>query len=246
MPTHADIEAIERATLAAVAPPAVEELGGWLLPYDNGTVGRAKSAVPLYHDVPRLAVIALMEARYAARGLPTMLRIPGVPAFDAFRAELRARGYGESKPTLVQVAALSPSADADADPAVQVSDYADDEWAAVFLGEGFDPVDGASRVQTLRRAHGSLFASIREEGRVVAAGVLALGQGWASVHGMRTALTHRRLGLAWRVFTTLQGIAVRKGYDNMMLQVEAGNTQAQQLYARRGFSTAWPYSYWER
>ena len=40
-----DIEAIERATVAAVAPEACEELDGWLLPFDRGIVKRARSAV---------------------------------------------------------------------------------------------------------------------------------------------------------------------------------------------------------
>ena len=30
------VEAIERATVAAVSPLAVEELDGWLLPFDDG------------------------------------------------------------------------------------------------------------------------------------------------------------------------------------------------------------------
>jgi hypothetical protein len=41
----ADIEAIERATLAAVSPRRLEELPGWLLAFDEGTIGRARSAV---------------------------------------------------------------------------------------------------------------------------------------------------------------------------------------------------------
>lgn len=54
---------IERATLAAVSPQTVEELPGWLLPLDTGTVGRAISAVPLSHDFEQdatsLAQVAL-------------------------------------------------------------------------------------------------------------------------------------------------------------------------------------------
>jgi N-acetylglutamate synthase len=46
-----DVENIERATLAAVSPEAVLELSGWLLAFDTGTVGRAKSAVPMLHTV---------------------------------------------------------------------------------------------------------------------------------------------------------------------------------------------------
>ena len=46
----ADIAVLERDTVAAVAPPEILEIGGWLAPLDNGTIGRAKSAVPLSHD----------------------------------------------------------------------------------------------------------------------------------------------------------------------------------------------------
>jgi hypothetical protein len=46
--TIPDIEAIERATVAAVSPDLTEEIDGWLLPFAEGTVKRAKSAVPLH------------------------------------------------------------------------------------------------------------------------------------------------------------------------------------------------------
>ena len=46
-----DIEGIERATVAGVAPAKVIELGGWLLAMDDGPISRAKTAVPLSHTV---------------------------------------------------------------------------------------------------------------------------------------------------------------------------------------------------
>ena len=243
--THPDVESLERAVLAAVAPPQVEELPGWLLAFDNGTVGRAKSAVPIVHDNPRREAIAEIEARYAAHGLPPVFRIPATQSFDGLRDELAARGLRESKPTQMQVAATSDVGRISKAPAADVSAQADDEWASVFLGEGFDPVDGASRVQTLRRAKDSLYACVRDEGRVVAGGVLSLAHGWASIHGMRTARSHRGKGLASRIIATFANIAQERGYERMMLQVERNNEAAQRLYARCGFHTAWDYSYWE-
>ena len=62
----ADVAAIERATLQAVSPERVEALPGWLLPIDHGTVGRAKSAVPLSHAAPDLALIDDILACYRA------------------------------------------------------------------------------------------------------------------------------------------------------------------------------------
>ncbi len=123
--TPAEIEAIERATLAAVAPEALEEIPGWLLPYDGGTVGRAKSAVPLQHTRPDPAVLREIEARYRARKLPAVFRIPANPHFDDLRAALARSGYTGSKPTEVQTAMTA---------AVQrVSDAAafSNNWASV-------------------------------------------------------------------------------------------------------------------
>jgi ribosomal protein S18 acetylase RimI-like enzyme len=244
--TDADVESIERATLAAVAPPAIDEVQGWLLPFDSGVVGRAKSAVPIGHGNSARAPISEIESRYASRGLPALFRIAEVAGLDATRGELARRGYRKGKPTLVQVADAHVAADAFTGAPAEVASSADDDWASVFLGEGFDPVEGASRVQTLKRANGSLFARIREHEQTVAAGVLSLAHGWASIHGMRTAQSHRGRGLATRVVSSLARVALDKGFERMVLQVEAGNATAQRLYARCGFTSVWTYGYWKR
>ncbi len=238
------IEALERATVQAVSPEAQVEIPGWVLPFDSGTVARAKSAVPLSHATPALSVLPQIEAAYAARGFPAMLRIPVLPAFDLFRAMLKQRGYREQTVTDVCVAmasgmqALSSGAPAD------LLDAPHDGWASVFLGKGFDPVDGASRVRKLGAAAGSVFATVWEDGRAVAAGAAAFSHGWASVHGMRTASGCRGRGLAARVLATLANAAIERGYKHVFLQVAADNSAAQSLYRRAGFTWAWTYSYW--
>ena len=62
-----DVEAIERATVAAVSPLAVEELDGWLLPFDDGTVKRARSAVPLHRGEVGERTLDRIEDRYDSR-----------------------------------------------------------------------------------------------------------------------------------------------------------------------------------
>ncbi len=242
----ADIEAIERATLAAVAPAALEEIPGWLLPYDSGTIGRAKSAVPTAHGAPDAAVLREIEAHYAARGLPAVLRIPATAPFEAFRDRLARSGYAGERPTQVHTAAASAVAQFRDGAAAELADAPDAGWASVFLGEGFDPADGASRVRSLSRASGSLFCSVRVDGRTVAAGAAAFGHGWASVHGMRTAQTARGRGHAGRVLATLAAAARTRGYARVFLQVQADNAPALSLYRRAGFELAWTYTYWRR
>jgi N-acetylglutamate synthase len=238
------IEALERATVSAVSPEAQTEPPGWVLPFDGGTVARAKSAVPLSHAAPALSVLPTIEAEYARRGFPPMLRIPTLPAFGSFRAMLQQRGYREQISTDVCVAAASSVFAASTGPSAGLMDAPDAGWASVFLGEGFDPVDGASRVKKLGLATGSVFATIREDGRAVAAGAAAFSHGWASIHGMRTALDCRGRGLAARVLSTLAGAALERGCGEVFLQVAADNGGAQSLYRRSGFERAWTYSYW--
>ena len=241
-PQH--IEALERATVTAVSPEAQTEIPGWVLPFDSGTVARARSAVPLSHGTPSLAVLPDIEAAYAKRGFPVMLRLPTLPAFGAFRARLTQRGYREQIVTDVCVAAAQKVRAVSAGVPADVLAAPHAGWASVFLGEGFDPVDGASRVKKLGQAAGSVFATVWEDGRAVAAGAGAFSHGWASVHGMRTASDRRGRGLATRVLATLAGAAIQKGYEQVFLQVAADNSAAQSLYRRAGFERAWTYSYW--
>jgi ribosomal protein S18 acetylase RimI-like enzyme len=247
VPDAAAVEGIERATAAAVSPQAMEEVGGWLLAFDSGTVNRAKSAVPLRHlavpDTGRL--IDRVEARYAARGLAAQFRLAVSPCFDALREELRRRGYRAEQSTQVQLAPVQ-AVRAVSVGLAEVNAAPDAAWAALFMGEGFDPADGASRVAALGRADGSLYASVREDGRTVAAGAAAFSHGWVSVHGMRTAPAWRGRGMAGRILAALAKAAMARGVTRCFLQVEEGNTAAQALYRRAGFTPAWSYVYWRR
>jgi predicted GNAT family acetyltransferase len=238
-----DVEAIERATVAAVAPRELEELPGWLLAYDSVTVNRARSAVPLTHDRPDAAAVPRIHERYRMRGIAPNFRIAQLAAMAPVERELARLGLASQQPTQVMVARAEDVVHA-AGGAVHVAAEPDDAWAAVFLGEGFDPADGASRVATLKRAKGSLFAGVREGGAVVAGGVLALGHGWASIHGMRTALAHRGRGLATRVLAALAREALARDHARIVLQVEVANDTATRVYRRCGFELAWTYAYW--
>lgn len=239
-----DVEAIERATVAAVAPREVEELPGWLIAYDTVTVNRARSAVPLTHERPHHGCVAQIGERYRRRGLAPNFRVPQMPSMIQVEDELARLALTPQQPTQVMVARTQDVAQAAPEGGEQLAPVPDDAWAAVFLGEGFDPTDGASRVATLSRAKGSLFASIGHRDEVVAVGVLAMGHRWASIHGMRTALAHRGTVLATRVLAALAREALRRGHPRILLQVEVANDVATRVYRRCGFERAWTYAYW--
>lgn len=267
-PSHLDlaqaVESIERATVAAVAPDAVTEIPGWLLAFDAGTVGRAHSAVPLRHDASILATdVAAIVARYCERGLAPSLRVADVPTLAQLAPALAAAGLVRTQPTLTCVARvadiLSLSAPQDGNvvvgegaASVAVLPAPDAAWRQVYLGEGFDPVDGAHRVRALSRATGSLYECASANGvgpmasSVVATGVGSLGQGWLGIHGMRTLPAYRGQGHALRILRALALAAQARGVARAYLQVEETNAPALRLYASLGFSVAWRYIYWRQ
>lgn len=240
------VEAIERATFAAVPPRRLEQWQDWLLGLDEGTVGRCHSAVPLRHAPPPADALEQLEQRYRAAGLPLVLRLPETGSFTAMQRQLRERGFQRTKPTLVQVGAVATLTAAGRNAHdILITTSPGPDWEDVFLGEGFDPVDGASRLAILRRGTDSAYASLRVDGRTVAVGSACFSHGWCGIHGMRALPAYRGRGLASAVLGALAQAAHARGVRHCFLQVDAGNAPACALYARHGFTTAWRYAYFK-
>jgi GNAT superfamily N-acetyltransferase len=239
----AEIERLERDTVAAVGPREVAEIGGWLVPLEAGTIGRAKSAVPLRHDLGAGA-IAEIEAAYRDRGLPAAFRVADVPELAPVHAELAARGYEPRQPTIFKLGDVARLA-AFSEASARVLARPDDAWQAVFLGEGFDPADGAYRVAALARGPASAYGAAGEGGATQAVGVMSFGGTWAGIHGMRTAPAHRGQGYAGAILAALGREAQARGLARVFLQVEEQNP-ARRIYRRAGFEAAWRYHYWRK
>ena len=241
------IAAIELATLDAVPPQRLQRWRDWLLPFDDGTVGRSHSAVPLRHAAPAHDVLGELERRYAEQGLATVLRIPELSEFARLQAAMSAAGYARTKPTLVQVGDLQGlAAKSGPGSAIEIADRPASDWEQVFLGEGFDPRDGASRLAILRRGTHSLFAGVRVDGRIAAVGSAAVSHGWCGMHGMRTLPAFRGRGFAGAILAALARAARERDAHSVFLQVDAANAPARSLYEGLGFAPAWTYAYWAR
>ena len=217
------------------------EIGGWLVALDNGTIGRARSAVPLRHDIGPEAVGDIEDA-YRSRGLKPSFRIADIAAFDPIRAELVRRGFAAIQPTIFKIGAVDDMASV-SEASARILTKPDDAWQAVFLGEGFDPADGAHRVAALARSPDALYAAAGRDGRTEAVGVMTFGRGWAGVHGMRTAPAARGKGLATSILATLGQAAQARGVTRVSLQVEEANP-ARAIYRRAGLNPVWRYFYW--
>jgi ribosomal protein S18 acetylase RimI-like enzyme len=237
----AEIESLERSIVAGVAPDKVVEIAGWLVPLDEGPIGRAKSAVPLAHAVDAEAIADVEQIFLAARR-PPAFRLAETDGLAAARDELRRRGYRPHTPTVMK-AGTAAGLMALNDERAEVLERPDAAWVAAFTGDGFDPQEGAQRVRNLERSPDAAYAAVREGDRTTAVGVVSFGHGWAGIHGMRTAPDHRRRGHASRILSAFGHAAAARGIERVFLQVVEDNP-ARSLYRAGGFAQAWRYRYW--
>jgi ribosomal protein S18 acetylase RimI-like enzyme len=157
---------------------------------------------------------------------------------------LHTMGYTGAHGVLVQVAELDGLLNLAPPDAATLSAAPGALWASVYTADGFDPVDGAHRVQLLSRSRHVVYAHVIEGGQPLAAGTGSISHGWLSIHGMRTLPSAQGRGLASRILAGLAAHAAAQGAQRVFLQVEDDNTVAQWLYRKAGFATAWRYHYW--
>jgi ribosomal protein S18 acetylase RimI-like enzyme len=246
MTSPTDIDSIEHATLDAVCPAEVNQIPGWLLPFDPLPVGRARSAVPLAHTPLSLPELLQIEAHYQQRDRPTVFRLPEGLISPEIGDALHRMGFAGTQAVVVQVAELGGLLGLAPSDAATLSTTPNAQWASVYTADGFDPVDGANRVQLLSRSRHVVYAYVSEGGQALAAGTGSISQGWLSIHGMRTAPSAQGRGLASRILSGLAAHAAAQGVHRVFLQVEDDNTVAQGLYRKAGFGTAWRYHYWRQ
>ncbi|MBS3912466.1 MAG: hypothetical protein KGZ70_11720 [Hydrogenophaga sp.] len=85
-----------------MAADQAHEQAGWLLPVDIGTVGRARSAVPLSHESVNPVVLDAIVRAYRRHGFPPAFRLPDLPAFERLHGWLAGMGFVREQPTLTQ------------------------------------------------------------------------------------------------------------------------------------------------
>ncbi|HKP62574.1 MAG TPA: GNAT family N-acetyltransferase [Polyangiales bacterium] len=241
-----DVERLERAVVAGVAPLDSEELPGWLLPLDRGEVNRAISAVPLHHGPIDSSLVPAIVERYRAHGLQAQFRLADVPGLAALQAELAAAGFTATLPTFMQLAETARIQEPEAGPDVTLTAAADADWNSVFHSVAFTHGAATERAARLARVPSSLYATLRVDAAPVAVGALTFADGLASLHSMRTAESHRCRRHGRTLVLALAQAARARGVQQLFLQVEAAASPARALYDKLGFSTLWRYRYWKR
>jgi ribosomal protein S18 acetylase RimI-like enzyme len=221
---------------------------GWLLRAGDGFTGRANSALAAGDPgMPLADALAEVSRWYAARGLPAMVSVP-YPTDDphASPVDQFLGGLGwpvRSGAATVMTAASAAVADAASDAAVRVDLDAepDEPWLARYRFRG-QPLPPIAR-RLLLSAPWQRFASVREAGRTIAVGRVAIAAEWAGITAVEVDSAHRRRGLGRAITGALAAAAANRGAANLYLQVLDDNSAARTLYRQAGFADHHGYHY---
>ena len=238
-----DLRRIEELGLNASAPAAQLLYDGWLLRLLPGPAKRARSVNPVYPSTLRLAdKLVCCERLYREHRLPLVFRITPFSEPPTLDAELERLGYPRFDDTAVEVASIEPEKLQSAPTEVLPLPA----WVEAVGGLRGSPPEHRSshlaRLQGLALPHRSLV--IRHEGRIAAAGLAIVEDGWTGLFDIVTDKHLQRQGFGRQLVHGLLQAAWELGARQAYLQVTVDNTPARSLYARLGFRAC--YQYWYR
>jgi N-acetylglutamate synthase len=221
-------------------------LADWLLRAADGFTGRANSVLATGDPgMPLAEAVAEVCRWYAARGLPAMVSVAypiGDPHADPVDRFLAGLGWPvRSGAATVMTAASAAIADTAATARVDLDPEPDEQWLARYRFRG-RPLPPIARTLLLS-APWQRFASVREAGRTIGVGRVAVSDGWAGLTAVEVDPAHRRRGLARTITGALAAAGADRGAANLYLQVLDDNAAARALYRQAGFADHHGYHY---
>lgn len=226
------IAGLERAAARHWPATDTEWLGDWLLRAADGWTNRANTVLALGEPgLPLDEALAYTADWYAARGLSAAFAVP-LPLSRRLDAELAERGWHNAYDVDVRARELSDwTAPPDRGlPAVRVDEAPSEDWLGMTRARRGELPPVALKVLTGAPRTG--FASVYEDGELIAIGRGTVSDGWLGLSAVDTAAHARRRGLATHVIDALvRWSGAERGY----LQVEQYNTGALALYDGLGF-----------
>jgi GNAT superfamily N-acetyltransferase len=241
-----DARLLEEITITAW--PSLQSVydDGWVLRFADGYTRRANSVNPLYPgSQPLDEKIGRCESFYRSHGLNVVFKIsPAVcpPGLDAILDE---RGYVEDARTSVQMMSLNALDMSGIEPLTLAEGISEDWLAAYCRLNTIDP----RRLPTMTRMLASIapetcYASIVENGEIVAVGLGVADRGYIGVFDIVADTRLRNRGLGRRVVTNLLQWGKTRGAQQAYLQVMLNNAPALHLYNKIGYREI--YQYWYR
>ncbi len=244
--TDSDARRLEELSLNASGAFQSLVYDGWLLGFRPGPTKRLRCVNAFYStSLPLAEKIHHCVGFYRSVGLPIIFRMLPFSQPPELDAHLEGLGWRKFERTLVLRAELDAGLRIpEAATPVEIVDVP--RWVEATAGL-LEVADDALPALVERAKAYPLpqkGAIIRDEGEVVACGLVKMEGAHAGLFAVNTAQAHRRRRLGIAIVGSLLGEAVRHGARVAYLQVTADNVAALALYRPFGFAAA--YDYWYR
>lgn len=238
-----EIEACEQRLVNLWPSVDFIHLGKWGLRFANGYSGRANSASALWRgaDLSR-AEIGYIVSLFRGAGLQPAIRLTPL-ADNSLAARLEGMGWHRRTASTGMIAGASNTWAAA--PIVTFDAKVTTEWLDGVSRLQPDPTKASpehlgaivSRIRT-----GAGFATIHHDGAPVGYGMVSCDRGYAEIGSIILAPAARGKGLGRTLVESMLAHGVSLGAEKVFLQVEQGNTPAENLYRSLGFRFLYPYS----
>lgn len=238
---------VESAAFAASASPHEQLLNGWVLRFDHSKAQRARCINPVQAaTVPLHTQLAQCAQRYAAHGLPVVMRITPFSQPHDLDAQLARLGWSQHDDSLVMVHPRLTHMPAWTQPAGLQCLRVDHAHYASVVGA----LRGSSAQQIQAHAQRLEACAVAYEGtvwmrngRVVACAQTAREGEWVGLYDVFTAPEARGQGWSRKLCASVLMLACAQGARVAYLQVDAGNAAALAVYRHLGFEVAYGYHY---
>jgi ribosomal protein S18 acetylase RimI-like enzyme len=232
-----DIAALEASSYRTWTADESDVVAGWHVTATAGLSRRVNSARDLGAAIVDDGALAALEAWFAARDLPLVVRETPIMSSSTGKAVRELWGFDAIDETSVMAASATQSAVG----GVRVVSSDDDDFQAELYA-----LNG--------RTDGNAVTLYRIYSRIVdrAAGVWMPGQGAAvvvqdggrcAVFSLAVADSQRRQGIGTRLMAAASTWAGERGVSEMFVQVAGTNSPAIELYRSLGFEEVYRYRY---
>lgn len=241
------IREIEEISMNAWPSLQIKLYDGWILRFSNGYTKRANSVNPIYESIINLdEKIDFCEKEYSKRKLPTVFKLTEESKPEGIDKKLEERGYSRCGETSLRIMDMKKYCCSEAENVVINNKYTD-QWLEGFFhcSDIFDEKVQSVVERILNNIQGTvIYATKQADGRTAGCGYGAIERGYIGIFDIVVHKDYRGNGYGKDILNGILGAALQLNIKKAYLQVTAGNTPAERLYDKLGFTEL--YKYWYR
>lgn len=241
------ISEIEELAMNAWPSLQTKLYDGWVLRFADGYTRRANSVSPIYGSTISLdEKIGFCEQEYGLRNLPTLFKITAESNPAGIDARLEERGYIKDSEATLRILDLGQYIRHESQ-GITIESQFSDKWLDGFFhcSNIMDKKVQLTAKKILDNILGTVICVSKQTGgKIVGCGYGAIERDYIGIFDIVVDKDFRGNGYGKDIMNGILGTASERKIKTAYLQVAAGNTPAEKLYDKIGFTEA--YRYWYR